>query len=191
MRCILSFLLSAALLFSPMLPSSAAPVPDSDPAATEAVSVSAPSVILMEASTGQVVYEKDSRTSLRPASITKIMTMILIFDALGKGTISLTDEVTVSEYAASMGGSQVFLEPGEVQTVDTMLKCISVASANDACVAYMNTRHFFLFFIRISKFIMNGNRSIHIYFDFIYQFYNHPSIQSVNIYIILKRIYPI
>ena len=66
---------------------------------------------------------------------TKIMTMILIFDALEEGKISLEDTVTVSEYAASMGGSQVFLEPGETQTVDTMLKCISVASANDACVA--------------------------------------------------------
>ena len=64
------------------------------------------------------------------------MTLIVIFDAIEAGKISLDDEVTVSEYAASMGGSQVFLEPGEVQTVDTMLKCIAVASANDACVAY-------------------------------------------------------
>ena len=63
------------------------------------------------------------------------MTMILIFDALASGNIHLNDTVTVSDYAASMGGSQVFLEPGETQTVDTMLKCISIASANDACVA--------------------------------------------------------
>ena len=63
------------------------------------------------------------------------MTLILIFDALNSGKINLTDDVTVSEYAASMGGSQVFLEPGETQTVETMIKCISVASANDACVA--------------------------------------------------------
>lgn len=97
--------------------------------------LSAPSVVLMEASTGTVIYEKDSHTSLHPASITKIMTLILIFDALEKGTIHLEDTVTVSEYAASMGGSQVFLEAGETQTVDTMIKCISVASANDACVA--------------------------------------------------------
>ena len=74
-------------------------------------------------------------TVLHPASITKIMTLILIFDALNSGKINLTDDVTVSEYAASMGGSQVFLEPGETQTVETMIKCISVASANDACVA--------------------------------------------------------
>lgn len=59
----------------------------------------------------------------------------MILDAVEDGKIKLEDEVTVSEYAASMGGSQVFLEPGEVQTVDTMLKCIAVASANDACVA--------------------------------------------------------
>ena len=89
----------------------------------------------MEASTGQVIYEKDADTSLHPASITKIMTLILIFDAIKDGKIGLDDEVTVSEYAASMGGSQVFLEAGEKQTVDTMIKCISMASANDACVA--------------------------------------------------------
>lgn len=99
------------------------------------ISVSAPSVVLMESSTGQIIYEKDPDTLRHPASITKIMTMILIFDALESGKISLKDTVTVSEYAASMGGSQVFLEPGETQTVETMLKCISVASANDACVA--------------------------------------------------------
>lgn len=106
-----------------------------------ALDVSAPSVLLMEASTGTVIYEKNSHEVLHPASITKIMTLILIFDALANGQIALTDTVTVSEYAASMGGSQVFLEPGETQTVETMIKCISVASANDACVAYMPGRH--------------------------------------------------
>lgn len=100
-----------------------------------AIDVTAPSVILMEASTGTVIYEKDADTARPPASVTKIMTMLLIFDALEEGSISLDDAVTTSEYAASMGGSQVFLEPGETQTVDTMLKCIAVASANDACVA--------------------------------------------------------
>lgn len=103
--------------------------------AEASLDVSAPSVVLMEASTGTVIYEKNCHEVLHPASITKIMTLILIFDALAKGQISLDDTVTVSEYAASMGGSQVFLEPGETQTVDTMIKCISVASANDACVA--------------------------------------------------------
>lgn len=96
--------------------------------------ITSPSAILMEASTGQVIYEKNPDELLHPASITKIMTLILIFDAIESGKLSLTDEVTVSEYAASMGGSQVFLEPGETQTVDTMIKCISIASANDACV---------------------------------------------------------
>lgn len=99
------------------------------------VEVRAPSAILMEVSTGTVLFEKDADTPRPPASVTKIMTMLLIFDALDQGEIKLDDEVTVSEYAASMGGSQVFLEPGETQTVDTMLKCISVASANDACVS--------------------------------------------------------
>ena len=99
------------------------------------VEISAPSAVLMEASTGKIIYEKDPDTPRPPASVTKIMTMLLIFDALEEGKIRPEDEVTVSEYAASMGGSQVYLEPGETQTVDTMLKCIAVASANDACVA--------------------------------------------------------
>lgn len=99
------------------------------------LTISAPAAILMEASTGTILYEKDADTQRAPASVTKIMTMLLIFDALEEGKIKLTDEVTVSEYASSMGGSQVFLETGEKQTVETMLKCISVASANDACVA--------------------------------------------------------
>ena len=102
---------------------------------TPAVEISAPSAVLMEASTGKVIFEKDMDTARPPASVTKIMTMLLIFDALADGRIRPEDEVTVSEYAASMGGSQVYLEAGEVQTVDTMLKCIAVASANDACVA--------------------------------------------------------
>lgn len=99
------------------------------------VEISAPSAILMEASTGTVIYEKDADTRRPPASVTKIMTLLLIFDALADNRISLEDQVQTSEYAASMGGSQVFLEPGETQTVDTMIKCIAVASANDACVA--------------------------------------------------------
>ena len=97
--------------------------------------ISAPAAVLMEASTGTVIWEKDADTKYHPASDTKIMTLLLIFDALEEGKIHLEDTVTTSEYAASMGGSQVFLEPGETQTVDTMIKCIAVASANDACVA--------------------------------------------------------
>lgn len=101
----------------------------------DGLAISAPSALLMEMSTGQVIYEKEADAKRAPASVTKVMTLLLIFDAIEAGKIKLNDEVTVSEYAASMGGSQVFLEPGEVQTVDTMIKCISVASANDACVA--------------------------------------------------------
>lgn len=97
--------------------------------------VESPSVILMEASTGKTVYEKNADETLHPASITKIMTLILIFDALSGNKITLDENVTVSEHAASMGGSQVFLEAGEKQTVNTIIKCISVASANDASVA--------------------------------------------------------
>ena len=106
-----------------------------DDGAQPAIEVTAPSALLMETSTGTVIFEKDADTARPPASVTKVMTMLLIFDALADGSIHPDDEVTVSEYAASMGGSQVFLEPGEIQTVDTMLKCIAVASANDACVA--------------------------------------------------------
>lgn len=103
--------------------------------AEEAIGIEAPHAVLMEASTGTVLYEKDAHTAVPPASVTKIMTMLLIFEALEEGKIKLSDTVTVSERAASMGGSQVYLEPNEKQTVDTMLKCIAIASANDACVA--------------------------------------------------------
>ena len=102
---------------------------------TEELGISAESGIIMDASSGKVLYEKEADKELPPASVTKIMTLLLIFDALESGQIHLEDEVTTSEYAASMGGSQVFLEPGEKQSVETMIKCISVASANDACVA--------------------------------------------------------
>lgn len=112
-----------------------ATTPETEQAPDTAVEVTAPSVILMEMTTGTVLYEKDADTARPPASVTKVMTMLLIFDALAEGKIQLEDEVTISEYASSMGGSQVFLETGEKQTVETLLKCISVASANDACVA--------------------------------------------------------
>lgn len=112
-----------------------ATTPGTEQTSDTAVEVTAPSAILMEMTTGTVLYEKDADTALPPASVTKVMTMLLIFDALAEGKIQLEDEVTTSEYASSMGGSQVFLETGEKQTVETLLKCISVASANDACVA--------------------------------------------------------
>lgn len=133
MKRFLALLLCVILWAQPVLAADAKK--DAKEKGTEGIEVSAPSAILMEASTGQVIYEKDADSVRPPASVTKVMTMLLIFDALAEGKIKLEDEVTTSEYAASMGGSQVFLEPGEVQTVDTMIKCISVASANDACVA--------------------------------------------------------
>ena len=85
---------------------------------TEELGISAESGIIMEASSGKVLYEKEADKELPPASVTKIMTLLLIFDALESGQIHLEDEVTTSEFAASMGGSQVFLEPGEKKTVD-------------------------------------------------------------------------
>lgn len=97
--------------------------------------LTASSAILMEVSTGNIVYEMNGNEQMPPASVTKVMTMLLIFDAINNGSITWEDEVVVSEYATSMGGSQVFLEVGEKQTVETMLKCIAVSSANDACVA--------------------------------------------------------
>lgn len=99
------------------------------------IEINAPSAILLEASTGRVIYEKNSTEIRSPASITKIMTLLLTMEQLEKGKIKLEDEVTTSEHAKSMGGSQVFLEAGEIQSVDTLIKCIAVASGNDASVA--------------------------------------------------------
>ena len=97
--------------------------------------ITSPHGVLMEASTGQIIYEKDMDTQVKPASITKIMTLLLIFDELAKGNLHMEDQVVTSAYAKSMGGSQVFLEEGEKQSVETMIKCIVIASGNDASVA--------------------------------------------------------
>ena len=121
--------------------SAQAPSSDSQPAEAPsadtqaAVQIAAPSAVLMEASTGQIIYEKGADEKRSPASVTKVMTLILIFDALQSGKINLTDEVVTSAHAKSMGGSQVFLEEGEIQTVETLIKCIVIASGNDASVA--------------------------------------------------------
>lgn len=101
----------------------------------ENMSFSSKSCVLMEASTGTVLYDKSKDEILSPASITKIMTLLLIFEEIEKGNISMEEEVITSAYAKSMGGSQVFLEEGEKQKVETLIKCIVVASGNDACVA--------------------------------------------------------
>ncbi len=99
------------------------------------LNLDSPSAVLIEGSTGTIIFEKNKDEKLKPASVTKVMTLLLIFEALDSGQIKMTDEVSVSEHAASMGGSQVYLEPYETQNVDTMIKCISIASANDASVA--------------------------------------------------------
>ena len=100
-----------------------------------AAEVAAPHALLMEVSTGTVLMGKAEDEKLHPASVTKIVTLLLILEAIEDGKIALSDMVSVSEHASSMGGSQVYLEPFEQQTVETMIKCIAVASANDACVA--------------------------------------------------------
>ena len=103
--------------------------------AADGPEIQAPDAILIEASTGTVIYEKNADEARNPASVTKIMTLLLIFDALKSGKIHLDDEVVTSAHAKSMGGSQVFLEEGEIQTVETLIKCIVIASGNDASVA--------------------------------------------------------
>lgn len=102
---------------------------------SDKLNLSSKSAVLMEPTTGQILYEKNAHEKLRPASVTKIMTLLLIYDYVNSNNISWDEEVTVSEYAASMGGSQVYLEPNEIQTIGTMTKCIAIASANDAAVA--------------------------------------------------------
>ncbi len=105
------------------------------PADAAGPDITSPSAMVIEASTGQVIYEKNAEERRSPASITKIMTLLIIFDYLENGKVTLEDEVRTSARAQDMGGSQVFLEEGEIQTLDTLIKCIAVASGNDAAVA--------------------------------------------------------
>src|SRR5699024_4676324 len=93
------------------------------------------SSILMCADTGDILYEKNAYEHLSPASVTKVMSMLLILEAIESGKISLDDEVVTSKNAVAMGGSQIWLEEGEKMTVDELLKAVAVASANDACTA--------------------------------------------------------
>lgn len=92
------------------------------------------SAVLMDSATGTVLYEKNPDEALPPASVTKIMTLLLVMEAIDSGKMKLEDKLQTSEYGASMGGSQVYLEPGEEMTVDDLLKCVVVSSANDAAV---------------------------------------------------------
>ena len=101
----------------------------------DAITISAPYAVLMEKSTGTVLYEKASHEHCSPASVTKVMTMLLVMEALESGMLSPDTMVTASENAASMGGSQIWLEQGERMSVSEMLKCVAVVSANDCAVA--------------------------------------------------------
>jgi len=94
------------------------------------------SAVLMEASTGRILYEQNPDAALPPASVTKIMTLLLVMEAIDSGNLNLTDTIQASEYAASMGGSQVFIEPNESMSVEDLLKSVVIASANDAAVVF-------------------------------------------------------
>lgn len=102
---------------------------------TAMLELASKSALLMDAATGTILYEKNSHEAMPPASVTKVMTLLLIYEGEEAGQFAWSDRVQVSEHAASMGGSQVFLEPGETQTAADMTKCIAIASANDAAVA--------------------------------------------------------
>ena len=98
-------------------------------------SVTAPSAVLMETSTGKILFEKNSHDKRACASVTKVMTLLLVFEAIDDGKLSLDDTITASEHASSMGGSDIWLESGETMSADDMIKATVVASANDAAVA--------------------------------------------------------
>jgi len=137
----LSFLLVLVLVFSYCVFSSAASDDVDGESAAEitltsgVMEIDARGAILIEASTGAVLFEQNADESFPPASVTKIMTLLLVMEAIDAGRVKMTDPVTVSEHAASMGGSQVFLSPGESLSVEDMIKCAVISSANDAAVA--------------------------------------------------------
>ena len=104
-------------------------------AAADEMKLPAKGAVLMDAATGTVLYEQNAHEKLHPASVTKVMTMLLVMEALDQGKITLTDTVTASQTAAAKGGSQIYLKVGEQMTVETLLKSVAVASANDAACA--------------------------------------------------------
>lgn len=127
MKRILSFLMVLLLISGSVF--ALEPVPDS------AISLQVESAVLLEKTTGEIIYEKNSHEKLSPASVTKVMTMLLVVEAIADGKLSLDDAVTGSAHARSMGGSQIWLEDGETMSVHEMLKCVAVVSANDCAVA--------------------------------------------------------
>lgn len=128
-------LFSLSLVFKTPLMIYAEEKNNNAPQQTTSLEINAKSAVLMEPSTGKIIYEKNADEALPPASVTKIMTLLLIYDSVESGKIKWDDTVTISEHAASMGGSQIFLEPNEQQKVSELTKSIAIASANDAAVA--------------------------------------------------------
>ena len=122
-KCICWFLISCLLFSFFLFPAGAAP------------EITVPSALLMDQATGTVLFEHNADERRAPASVTKVMTMLLIIEAVEEGKLSWQDSISVSAEAAGMGGSQVYLKEGETMTVQEMLKCIAVVSANDCCVA--------------------------------------------------------
>ena len=128
MKRIISLVLALGLVCVCLVPSARA-------AAPEGLDVAAPSALLMEKSTGTVLWEKDAHTQYEPASVTKVMTLLLVMEAIDAGTLGWEDMVTASAYACSMGGSQIWLKENEQMSVSDMVKAVAVASANDCAVA--------------------------------------------------------
>ncbi len=145
MKKIITLFLCAALLFTVTVTAFAEDIPDdyaedldsitTGVAANTPFMVTAKAVMLMEASTGEILVSKNEHERLALASVTKIMTLLLVMEAIDEGLLLLDSQVTVSEYAAGMGGSQAYLEAGEQMSVNDMLKCVVVSSCNDAAVA--------------------------------------------------------
>ena len=110
-------------------------MPSDDKGPGSPFSVEAKGAILIDAETGEVLFQQDAHKELPLASVTKVMTMLLVMEAVDDGKITLEDEITISERAAQMGGSQMYMEPGETHTVTELMKGVAMASANDGCVA--------------------------------------------------------
>ena len=133
---VLSLLLSLVLLFAVRpLPVAADTLTETEGGASPDLGLTAKSAVLMEASTGKVLYQKNPTEAMPPASVTKIMTLLLVMECIDAGTLKWEDTVTASAHAASMGGSQIYLKEGEQMTVRDLVKSVVIASANDAAVA--------------------------------------------------------
>lgn len=131
-KIILNFVLTAIFILSPACVFAAE---DVFPAAASVSEIPAKSAVLMDATSGRVLFENNADERMPPASITKIMTLLLVFEAIEKGDLSYSDIITCSEHASSMGGSQIWLEPGEEMTAEDLIKATAINSANDASMA--------------------------------------------------------